>query len=48
MVSTLSPCGIGAGQSESLWLAIPCSGQSYTVTVTDSLGNSYSFTLQSQ
>ncbi len=48
MVSTLSPCGIGAGQSETLWLAIPCSGQVYSVTAADTLGNSYTLTLQSQ
>ncbi len=37
-----------AGQSETLWLAIPCSGQVYSVTAADTLGNSYTLTLQSQ
>jgi serine/threonine protein kinase len=40
--------GVAAEQSDTLWLALPCSGQSYTVTAADSLGNSYTFMLQSQ
>jgi hypothetical protein len=37
-----------AGQSETLWLAIPCSMQAYGVTAADTLGNSYTLMLQSQ